>query len=176
MRGIMGSSSITLLLLPPPPLHPTSIFKPQKSSFSIKSSNALLHSNSITFPNLKTRTLSPYPLHKNTQIWRISAGNEEVVSQQVETIQKIVTSNEDTGVSTTISVLLFIAFVGLTILTIGVIYIAVTDFLTKREREKYEKEETEKKKKKGGKKVVRSRVGPKGFGQKPDDEDDFGDF
>ncbi|RZC93660.1 hypothetical protein C5167_007699 [Papaver somniferum] len=161
MRGIMGSSSISLLLLPPP----TSKFNLRKTSFSIKSSNPSLNSSS-----LKTRTFSPYPSHKNTQIWRISAANEGVaVSKQVETVQKIITSNEDTGVSTTISVLLFIAFVGLTILTIGVIYIAVTDFLTKREREKYEKAESEKKKKK----VVRSRVGPKGFGQKPDDFDDF---
>ncbi|KAI3979357.1 hypothetical protein MKX01_014373, partial [Papaver californicum] len=115
MRGIMGTSSISLLLLPPP----TSIINPRKLTFSIKSSNPSLHSNSITIPLLTTRTLSPYPSHRNSQIWRISAGNEEVVSKQVETVQKIVTSNEDTGVSTTISVLLFIAFVGLTILTIG---------------------------------------------------------
>ncbi|MCL7026199.1 hypothetical protein MKW94_025590 [Papaver nudicaule] len=174
MRRIMGTSSISLLLLPLP--HPTSIFNPKKSSFSIKSSNPTLHSNSFTIPNLKTRTYNRKPSLKNTQIWRISAANEGVVSKQVETVQKIVTSNEDTGVSTTISVLLFIAFVGLTILTIGVIYIAVTDFLTKREREKYEKDESEKKKKKRGKKVVRSRVGPKGFGQKLDDGDDFDDF
>ncbi|KAI3963161.1 hypothetical protein MKW92_003886 [Papaver armeniacum] len=173
MRGIMGSSSISLLLLPPP----TSKFNLRKSSFSINSSNPSLNSISLAIPNIKSRTFSPYPSHKNTQIWRISAANEDVaVSKQVETVQKIITSNEDTGVSTTISVLLFIAFVGLTILTIGVIYIAVTDFLTKREREKYEKNESEKKKKKGGKKVVRSRVGPKGFGQKPDNEDDFDDF
>ncbi|KAI3954666.1 hypothetical protein MKW98_019797 [Papaver atlanticum] len=172
MRGIMGSSSISLLLLPPP----TSKFNLKKSSFSIKSSNPSLNSSSLTIPNLKTRTFSPYPSNKNTQIWRISAANGEELSKQAETVQKVITSNEDTGVSTTISVLLFIAFVGLTILTIGVIYIAVTDFLTKREREKYEKAESEKKKKKGGKKVVRSRVGPKGFGQKPDDEDYFDDF
>lgn len=52
-----------------------------------------------------------------------------------------------------------------------VIYLAVTDFLQKREKEKFEKEEAansgNKKKKK-----VRARAGPKGFGQKLDDDDD----
>jgi hypothetical protein len=49
----------------------------------------------------------------------------------------------------------------------------VTDFLRKREGEKYEKEEEAKKKKSGKKKKVRSRAGPRGFGQKIDDDDDF---
>lgn len=56
------------------------------------------------------------------------------------------------------------------------IYIGVTDFLQKREREKFEKEEAAKKK--GGKKGkvrARARAGPKGFGQKTDDEDEFDD-
>lgn len=52
-----------------------------------------------------------------------------------------------------------------------VIYIAVTDFLQKREREKYEKEEAANKKKNGKKKKVRARAGPRGFGQKIDDGD-----
>lgn len=55
------------------------------------------------------------------------------------------------------------------------IYIAVTDFLTKREREKFEKEEAAKKKKKGGKRGkvrARARAGPRGFGQKIQEEDD----
>lgn len=60
-----------------------------------------------------------------------------------------------------------------------VIYIAVTDFLQKREGEKFEKEEAAKKKKKSGKKGrgVRAgaRGGPRGFGQKiEEDDDDFG--
>lgn len=38
----------------------------------------------------------------------------------IETTQQIVATTSDDGVSITISVLLFIAFVGLTILTIGV--------------------------------------------------------
>lgn len=52
----------------------------------------------------------------------------------------------------------------------------MTDFLQKREREKFEKEEAAKKK--GGKKGkvrARARAGPKGFGQKTDDEDEFDD-
>lgn len=74
----------------------------------------------------------------------------------LENSQQIV-STSDEGVSTVISALLFVAFVALTILTIGVIYIAVTDFLQKREKEKFEKEESAKKKN-GKKRKVRARV------------------
>ncbi|KAK1428704.1 hypothetical protein QVD17_17543 [Tagetes erecta] len=77
------------------------------------------------------------------------------------------------GVSVVISVLLSIAFVGLSVLTIGVIYIGVTDYLQKREKEKFEKEEAEKAKRGSKKKRVRPRVGPKGFGQKIDNDDDL---
>lgn len=53
---------------------------------------------------------------------------------------------------------------------------AVTDFLQKREREKFEKEEAAKKKKKNGKKgKVKSRAGPRGFGQKVAEDDDVDD-
>ncbi|XP_076937067.1 uncharacterized protein LOC143604490 [Bidens hawaiensis] len=91
------------------------------------------------------------------------------------TTDQIVSAASDNGdgVSVVISVLLSIAFVGLSVLTVGVIYIAVTDFLQKREKEKFEKEEAEKAKKGGKKKRVRPRVGPKGFGQKIDDDDDL---
>ncbi|KAH1207709.1 hypothetical protein GmHk_15G042739 [Glycine max] len=47
-----------------------------------------------------------------------------------------------------------------------VIYLAVTDFLQKREKEKFEKEEAAKGKNKKRKKVGRARAGPRGFGQK----------
>lgn len=56
-----------------------------------------------------------------------------------------------------------------------VIYISVTDYLQKRESDKFEKEEAAKKKKKSGKKgkiVSRARAGPRGFGQKIVEEDD----
>lgn len=57
-----------------------------------------------------------------------------------------------------------------------VIYLGVTDFLTKREKDKYEKEESAKKTTKKSGKKRRVRAGPKGFGQKIDyDEDDFDD-
>lgn len=48
-----------------------------------------------------------------------------------------------------------------------VVYLAVTDFLQKRETDKFEKEEAAKgKNKKKKKKVGRARAGPRGFGQK----------
>lgn len=58
-------------------------------------------------------------------------------------------------------------------LNLQVIYIAVTDYLQKREREKFEKEEAAKKSKGNKKRKVKARAGPKGFGQKIDDEDDI---
>lgn len=54
-----------------------------------------------------------------------------------------------------------------------VIYLGVQDFLQKREREKFEKEEAENKKKKGDKKgKVKARAGPRGFGQKIEEEEE----
>ena len=54
-----------------------------------------------------------------------------------------------------------------------VIYIAVTDFLQKREKEKFEKEEAANKKSGKKKKVkVKARAGPRGFGQKVEQEED----
>lgn len=51
-------------------------------------------------------------------------------------------------------------------------YIGVTEFLGKREREKFEKEEAAKKSKKSGKKkATRAKAGPRGFGQKIEDDD-----
>lgn len=53
-----------------------------------------------------------------------------------------------------------------------VVYIGVTEFLGKREREKFEKEEAAKKSKKSGKKKpTRAKAGPRGFGQKIEDDD-----
>ncbi|KAI4334551.1 hypothetical protein L6164_019230 [Bauhinia variegata] len=103
---------------------------------------------------------------------RNRAAPEDVVPSAptlVETSQEIVSTTDD-GVSAVISALLFVAFVGLSILTIGVIYLGVTDFLQKREKEKFEKEEAAGKTKK--KKKVRARAGPRGFGQKIDEEED----
>ncbi|KAK4440892.1 hypothetical protein Salat_0424100 [Sesamum alatum] len=113
---------------------------------------------------------------KPTKSWKISATYGNFLLSEaspVQTSQEIVSTSDD-GVSTVVSALFFIAFLSLTVLTIGVIYIAVTDFLTKREREKFEKEEAAKKKKSGkkGKVRARARAGPRGFGQKFEEDDD----
>ncbi|KAK9940588.1 hypothetical protein M0R45_017242 [Rubus argutus] len=111
---------------------------------------------------------------RSTPIWRTYATSVESVAAEanpIETTNQIVATTSDDGVSLTISVLLFIAFVGLTILTIGVVYLGVTDYLQKREREKLEKDEEANKKKGGKKKRLRARAGPKGFGQKIDEFD-----
>lgn len=68
------------------------------------------------------------PLHKirrrkSSQIWRTYATAEEAPPSEanpLETSQQIVSGSGDDGVSIIISALLFIAFVGLSILTIGV--------------------------------------------------------
>ncbi|XP_034688461.1 uncharacterized protein LOC117916501 [Vitis riparia] len=158
---------------------------PFPSIFNTKPPNSLhIHNSSLPFiPLLALPTTTPrkktinfhHPPHaipqKSTQLWRISAVSEDALPSEVtplENSQQIV-STSDEGVSTIISALLFVAFVALTILTIGVIYIAVTDFLQKREKEKFEKEESAKKKN-GKKRKVRARAGPRGFGQKIDEE------
>ncbi|XP_009621939.1 uncharacterized protein LOC107786676 [Nicotiana tabacum] len=169
-------------------------------SFLAKPKASLFFSKNV-FQISQVRKFHPHKIHNLPLIssktnvrscWKISAisGNfllseanpaettEQIVST-AETTEQIVSSTSDDGVSTIISALLFVAFVGLSILTIGVIYIAVTDFLQKREKEKFEKEEVAKKKKSSGRKgkiVARSaRAGPKGFGQKLDEPDDNDD-
>ncbi|KAL1558708.1 hypothetical protein AAHA92_09140 [Salvia divinorum] len=115
---------------------------------------------------------------KTTTRWKISAANYDLLlaeASPVENSQAIVSTSND-GVSSVISVLLLVAFIGLTILTVGVIYIAVTDFLQKREGEKFKKEEAEKKGSKKGKVRARARAGPRGFGQKIQEDDDNDDL
>ncbi|KAI4382391.1 hypothetical protein MLD38_008364 [Melastoma candidum] len=132
-------------------------------------------------PNVAVRHSSSVGLsipRKRGRSWRLSSAAEDALpldAASVEGSSPEIISSGDEGASTIIQVLLFAAFVGLSILTIGVIYIAVTDFLQKREREKFEKEEAAKAKKGGkkGKVRARARAGPRGFGQKPDpDESD----
>ncbi|KAH7678131.1 hypothetical protein IHE45_07G129800 [Dioscorea alata] len=114
---------------------------------------------------------------KRYQLWKVSAVGEEALSSEpvIENAQQVVPSGNDDISSSIVSTLLLIAFVGLSILTIGVIYLGVTDFLQKREREKFEKEEATKKKKNGKKGKVKSRAGPRGFGQKVEEDDDVDD-
>ncbi|CAO2825021.1 unnamed protein product [Amaranthus hypochondriacus] len=136
----------------------------------------------LTLSKLKPIDFHHYPSQKfnlytkNPRNLRISAtSSEDAAVIPAETAQQIVDNAATSGndiTSTVISVLLFIAFVALSVLTIGVVYIAVTDFLQKREKEKFEKEEEAKKKKSGKKVKVRSRSGPRGFGQKVVEEDD----
>ncbi|CAJ1955678.1 unnamed protein product [Sphenostylis stenocarpa] len=100
------------------------------------------------------------------------AAAEDVISTAESTVDAVeqLYPTTDKGVATVVSALFFLAFLGLSAITIGVIYLAVVDFLQKREKEKFEKEEASKKgkKKKKNKRVVgRARAGgPRGFGQK----------
>ncbi|OIW09191.1 hypothetical protein TanjilG_11329 [Lupinus angustifolius] len=113
-------------------------------------------------------TLKP----RNNSLGTISPPSAAASAEDIDTAQQLVSTTGDGGVSTVVSALLFAAFIGLSILTIGVIYLGVTDFLQKREKDKFEKEEAANKGKKKKKKVVRARAGPRGFGQKFDQEED----
>ncbi|CAK9187870.1 unnamed protein product [Ilex paraguariensis] len=174
-------ATISRISLCPPPLF--SIFNP-KTLYSLNA-----HSSSLSFTSppplpaaLPPKRNQSTPIiavcSKSTKFWRISAISGDFLLSEadpIENSEQIVSTNDD-GVSYVISVLLLIAFVGLSILTVGVIYIAVTDFLQKRERDKFEKEEAGKKKSaKKGKVRTRARAGPRGFGQKIDDEDEDAD-
>ncbi|XP_038901778.1 uncharacterized protein LOC120088501 [Benincasa hispida] len=171
----MASTASTFLSLP--------IFLSSPNPNSSKLLPTLRCSSSPTFlssttPSRRRTLLIPNPLHQNRQkaisIRRLHATSEDTLASDsaalVEKSQEIVSTTDD-GVSTIISVLLFVAFIGLSILTIGVIYIAVTDFLQKREKEKFEKEEAGKKKS-GKKKKVKAKGGPRGFGQKVEEEEE----
>ncbi|OMO91181.1 hypothetical protein COLO4_18565 [Corchorus olitorius] len=168
------TTTMSLPSLPPIP----SIVKPRSYN------SRLLFTSPL--PSLSTTFLSTKPIHfhnpaetnrqkKSDKIWLTFATAEEILpsdSIPLDTSEQIISTTGDEGVATIIQVLLFVAFVALTILTLGVIYIGVQDFLGKREREKFEKEEAAKKTGKK-KKKVRARAGPKGFGQKLDQDDDF---
>ncbi|KAK9123934.1 hypothetical protein Sjap_013536 [Stephania japonica] len=156
-----------------PPLNPISIT-------TAKPRNSL----NLRFPSLNQTpnpTLSSSHSHGSrriNEIQRVSATTETGLSSEppLETAQQMIQSN-DSAASNFISILLLVAFAGLTILTIGVVYIGVSDFLEKREREKFEKEESEKKSKVKGKRgAVRAKNGPRGFGQKIDEDDDDNGF
>ncbi|GAB4860120.1 hypothetical protein Ancab_011598 [Ancistrocladus abbreviatus] len=124
--------------------------------------------------SLKTAIYIRNPPPKRHKLWGANATSGDSLPSEaipVENSEQIVSANGD-GVSTIISSLLFIAFIGLSILTIGVIYIGVTDFLQKREREKFEQEEAANKKNSKKKVRVRARPAPRGFGQKIDEEEE----
>ncbi|KAF8010744.1 hypothetical protein BT93_J1403 [Corymbia citriodora subsp. variegata] len=154
-----SSPHISILKLKPfSPLIGSAVSSPVASPLSTSSQRTVKGGLSLRASERNPRARS----------WRLRAAAEDAL----ESSQQIVSSaGGDDGVSTVVSVLLLIAFAGLSILTIGVIYIAVTDFLQKREREKFEKEEAGKKKKSGKKGRVRARAGPRGFGQRIDEDD-----
>ncbi|CAI9106828.1 OLC1v1006057C1 [Oldenlandia corymbosa var. corymbosa] len=177
-------AAATLMSFSPPFLSYSSISNHRISSNSVKSPPPL----KLVAPQfhplfLSTRNFNfspPQPPSAaapvNKKRWKLSALRGDLFLLETtpveETAQEIVSATKDDGVSTIISGLLFVAFIGLSILTIGVIYIAVTDFLQKREKDKFEKEEAAKQKKSKGKKIrTRARAGPRGFGQKVEDEE-----
>ncbi|EEF41948.1 uncharacterized protein LOC8284129 [Ricinus communis] len=166
--------AMTWISLHPHPL--LSITKPRLPHSSLASHNLAAPSLSLSTPFTTKRATILF--QRRTQIWRLYAAPEEALPSDtaaLESAQKIAATSDD-PTANIISLLLFIAFVVLAILTVGVIYLGVTDFLGKREKEKFEKEEAAKKKKKGGKKgKVRARTGPRGFGQKIKEEDDNDD-
>ncbi|XP_040378418.1 uncharacterized protein LOC102709820 [Oryza brachyantha] len=89
---------------------------------------------------------------------RAAAGEVDapVDMEQAEAAMRVA-ADDDSVTATVVSVLLTFAFVGLSILTIGVIYLSVQDFLQKREREKFEREEAERQKEEARKKRAKAR-------------------
>ncbi|KAL3653184.1 hypothetical protein CASFOL_002865 [Castilleja foliolosa] len=172
----MAASSAPLsFIFKPKPFH--YLFAAQKSIAPLYTPIRIFPSTQIPVKTIPCYLKSP----EAPKCWKISASNGVFSLSEaspVESSQELVSTSND-GVSNVISALLFVAFVGLSILTIGVIYIAVTDFLQKREGDKFQKEEAaKKKKKKSGKKGnvrARARAGPRGFGKLKIDEDDFVD-
>ncbi|XP_002468112.2 uncharacterized protein LOC8081515 [Sorghum bicolor] len=84
------------------------------------------------------------------------AGEAELPLEEAEAAMRVA-ADDDSITATVVSVLLTVAFVGLSLLTLGVIYLAVQDFLQKREKEKFEKEEAERQKEEARKKRAKSR-------------------
>ncbi|CAJ2660910.1 unnamed protein product [Trifolium pratense] len=100
-------------------------------------------------PIITTSTKSLLFQRKSKLLWpNPVAAAAAVEDAAVDATDQLVSTTSDDGVSVVVSVLFFVAFVGLSVITVGVIYLAVTDFLTKREKEKFEKEEAAKNKNK----------------------------
>lgn len=140
---------------------------------STSSSSSSLHFNTRFYSLPTTSSISPIItttrksiyFQRKSKLWPNPVAATAVEDAAIDASEQLASSTAtDDGVSIIVSALFFIAFIGLSVITIGVIYLAVTDFLTKREKEKFEKEEAASGKKKKKRKVVRA--GPKGFGQK----------
>lgn len=146
---------------------------PQFATFlSTSSPSSTLHFHTLFNPLPTTSSFSPIiittskkSIHFQTNFKPVAAAASPIQDAAVVDAADQFVSTTDDGVSVIVSALFFVAFIGLSVITLGVIYLAVTDFLTKREKDKFEKEEAAKSgKKKKNKKVVRA--GPRGFGQK----------
>ncbi|KAL8129919.1 hypothetical protein V2J09_019074 [Rumex salicifolius] len=130
---------------------------------------ATLSTHSLSFSQKPTTLRTRLGLQRPNAAQIDSPATADVAGEVVSSIPGI--PNGD-GTSVVIQVLLIAAFLGLSVLTIGVIYLGVTDFLQKRERDKLEKEEASKKKRSRKKARVRARTGPRGFGQKIEEDED----
>ncbi|GMH07398.1 hypothetical protein Nepgr_009238 [Nepenthes gracilis] len=164
----MAARILSLSSPPPSTLKPKSPYVENIHNSNLQFTSLL----TLSILSVKTAIHSQNPPQKRSKIWKPYATSGDSLSSEavpVEGSQQIISTNDD-SISTIVSVLLFIAFIVLSILTIGVVYIGVTDFLQKREKEKFEKEEATNKKK-GGKVRIRARAGPRGFGQKIDEND-----
>ncbi|KAL0918067.1 hypothetical protein M5K25_010055 [Dendrobium thyrsiflorum] len=166
---------MAIATLSPPPLSASfSLHSPVGSVFFHCSRPSIsplsLYSFSASRPIHQWRPKLQQILSRRPQPLRRVSGIDSSVTDGA---QEIIPVADDGSGYSVVSALLFTAFIGLSLLTIGVIYLAVQDFLQKREREKFEKVEAEKKKKEGKKKKkVRARAGPRGFGQKVEEDDD----
>uniref|UniRef100_A0A7N0ULD4 Transmembrane protein n=1 Tax=Kalanchoe fedtschenkoi TaxID=63787 RepID=A0A7N0ULD4_KALFE len=159
---------ITSSTISTPKVKPTQLIRSNSNSSSTATHFGFARSNNTIPPLLLRHKNNNTTIPKPAAVMPTAASASDAIPAQTA---------PDTATSTIISALLFIAFVGLSILTIGVLYIAATDFLQKREGEKFQKEEAEKKKKGGGKKrQMKARAGPKGFGQKIVEADEADDY
>ncbi|MBA0790498.1 hypothetical protein Gohar_015143 [Gossypium harknessii] len=96
-----------------------------------KSTSVNTQSSSLLFPSSLSLSTKPILFHPNShqkkkgsKLWITLATPEEVLpsdSTPLDNSQQIVSSTGDEGVATVIQALLFVAFVALSILTIGVI-------------------------------------------------------
>ncbi|VFR02325.1 unnamed protein product [Cuscuta campestris] len=135
---------------------------------------------SLVFPVTSPSLLSVSHFRRKGMpaISSLPAGSLISDAEQVPNPPGIATASGD-GASIVISALFLTAFIALSVLTAGVIYLAVTDFIQRRESEKLDREEASKRKKKKekesrrrGKVASRAKSGPLGFGQKIVEEDD----
>ncbi|GLJ21667.1 hypothetical protein SUGI_0403580 [Cryptomeria japonica] len=104
---------------------------------------------------------TPHFWSRELAIWNVGTALAVEAETKVEAV-----AVPDTPESQFISILLLCAFVGLTFLSFGVIYLAVKDFQEKRERDKLLKEEQAQEKQKNSKREKIAKPGPRGFGQK----------